>query len=59
MFIGLPDEYPVGGETRRIVLYLPDRLVRELEAIAAGEGNGVNAVIRRLLSASLYRAEAR
>jgi hypothetical protein len=50
---GLPDTDEAKRETRRVVLYLPDRIVRELEVIARREGNGINAVIRRLISVEL------
>lgn len=55
VFSGLADATGSGGETRRVVLYLPTRLVVELERIASSEGNGVNAVIRRLISVALYQ----
>jgi len=52
--VGLSDTDTARGETQRVVLYLPDRIVNELRAIATREGNGIGAVIRRLISVGLH-----
>jgi hypothetical protein len=43
-------------QPRRLILNVPERLASQLDAIADSEGNGVPAVVRRLLSAALANA---